>query len=82
MQNKANFKKAEMNVSSIFTKDYENERLRRLREKQSQTKPISKLKTEYRKQKTEGYLPEAGLAFCHKSSVSSLIPDPVTAEMA
>jgi hypothetical protein len=28
MQNKANFKKAEMNVSSILAKDYENKCLR------------------------------------------------------
>jgi len=41
MQNKANFKKAQMNVSSILTKDYENKYLGVLPEKQSQTKPIS-----------------------------------------
>jgi hypothetical protein len=40
MQNKANFKKAEMNVRYYLPKDYENERLRRPRGKQSQTKPI------------------------------------------
>jgi hypothetical protein len=39
MQNKANFKKEQMNVSSILTKDYENECLRRPLGKQSQSKP-------------------------------------------
>jgi len=42
MQNKANFKNDEMNVSSIFTKDYENKCPCRPDGKQSQTKPISR----------------------------------------
>jgi len=41
MQNKANFQKAQMNVSSLLIKDYENESLRRLLGKQSQTNPFT-----------------------------------------
>jgi hypothetical protein len=41
MQNKANFKKAEMNVSYYLQKDYENKCIRRPMGKQTQTKPIS-----------------------------------------
>jgi hypothetical protein len=39
LQNKANFKKARMNVNYYLQKDYENERLCRPPGKQSQTKP-------------------------------------------
>jgi hypothetical protein len=42
MQNKANFKKAGMNVSSIVTRDCENEPCLCKPVKQSQTKPISR----------------------------------------
>ncbi len=42
MQNKANFKISKMNVSSILTKDYENEPRLLAPGKQSQSKPISK----------------------------------------
>jgi len=57
LQNKANFKKAQMNVNSLMIKDYENERLRRPHGKQSQSKPISDDRrqiTEDRKQMTDG----------------------------
>jgi len=47
MQNKANFKKAEINVSSYLLKDCENEPRRCRQAKQSQTKPI------FRRQETE-----------------------------
>jgi len=39
MQNKANFRKSQMNVSTILTKDYENKTLGEHEKKQSQTKP-------------------------------------------
>ena len=42
MQNKPNFQKAEMNVNKVLTKDYENIRLRRLRENKPKSNPISK----------------------------------------
>jgi hypothetical protein len=32
MQNKPNFRKAQMNVNAVTTKDYENARLRRFRQ--------------------------------------------------
>jgi len=41
MQNKANFKKARMNVNYYQEKDYEDEGFRRRPGKQSQTKPIT-----------------------------------------
>ena len=40
MQNKANFRKAKMNVSAVNTNGYENNRLRRRRENKADTKPI------------------------------------------
>jgi len=40
MQNKANLLDIQMNVSSVKTKDYEDKRLCRRGEKQTQTKPI------------------------------------------
>jgi hypothetical protein len=40
MQNKPNFQKAKINLSLYSTKDYENKRLCRRGEKQTQTKPI------------------------------------------
>jgi len=46
MQNKANFKKARMNVTCYLQKDYENEPHLCRSGKQSQTKPISNRKTE------------------------------------
>ena len=39
MQNKANFRKSQMNVNKLLTKDYENETLGKRGKKQSQTKP-------------------------------------------
>jgi len=39
MQNKANLLDTQTNVSSVKTKDYENERLRRRGEKQTQSNP-------------------------------------------
>ena len=39
-QNKPNFRKAKMNVTSILTKDYENERLCRYGENKPNSKPI------------------------------------------
>jgi hypothetical protein len=41
MQNKANLLDSQMNVSSVKTKDYENKRLCRRGEKQTQTNPIA-----------------------------------------
>jgi hypothetical protein len=41
MQNKANLLDTQMNVISVKTKDYENKRLCRRDEKQTQSKPIS-----------------------------------------
>jgi len=41
MQNKANLLDTQMNVSSVKTKDYENKRLCRRGEKQTQSNPIS-----------------------------------------
>jgi len=46
MQNKPNFRKAEMNVSSILTKDYENVPLRRRRENKPNSNPIKANKTQ------------------------------------
>jgi len=40
MQNKPNLLDNQMNVSSVKTKEYENKRLCRRGEKQTQTKPI------------------------------------------
>ena len=40
MQNKANFRKSQMNVSYVITEDYKNETLSERGKKQSQTKPI------------------------------------------
>jgi hypothetical protein len=40
MQNKANLLDTQMNVSYCFNKDYENKRLFRRGEKQTQSKPI------------------------------------------
>ncbi len=39
MQNKANFRKSQMNVTKVLTKDYENKTLGEYGKKQSQTKP-------------------------------------------
>ena len=39
MQNKPNFGKAQMNVNTVITKDYENKRLRRLRENKPNSNP-------------------------------------------
>ncbi len=77
MQNKANFKKAEMNVSSISIRDYENKCLRGRKKNKAKQSQFQN-----RRQETEVYLPEVALTSCHKSSVSCLIPEPVTAEMA
>ena len=41
MQNKANLLDTQMNVSSVITKDYENKRLFRRGEKQTQSNPIA-----------------------------------------
>ena len=41
MQNKANFLKDKINATFFATKDYENERLRGPRGKQTQSNPIS-----------------------------------------
>jgi hypothetical protein len=46
MQNKANLLDTQMNVSSVKTKEYENKRLFRRPEKQTQTNPISKTRWE------------------------------------
>jgi hypothetical protein len=54
MQNKANFRKARINVNYYMQKDCENEPRLCRPEKQSQTKPI------FRRQKTEVYPPVAG----------------------
>ena len=40
MQNKANLLDTRMNVSIVLTKDYENERLCRLRQNKAKTNPI------------------------------------------
>jgi len=40
MQNEPNFRKSQMNVSTILTKDYEKRTLGQRGKKQSQTKPI------------------------------------------
>jgi hypothetical protein len=40
MQNKANFRKSQMNVNNVLTKDYEKKTLGERGKKQSQTKPI------------------------------------------
>ncbi len=40
MQNKPNFRKSQMNVNKVLTKDYENKTLGERGKKQSQTKPI------------------------------------------
>ena len=42
MQNKAKFRKSQMNVNKVLTKDYENKTLGERGKKQSQTKPNSK----------------------------------------
>jgi len=42
LQNKANFKKAGINVNYYLQKEYENEHLHRPPGKQTQTKPMSK----------------------------------------
>jgi hypothetical protein len=39
MQNKANFRKSQMNVNKVLTKDYEKKTLGQRGKKQSQTKP-------------------------------------------
>jgi len=48
MQNKANFKKARINVNYFLQKDCENEPHHCRQGKQSQTKPISNRKTDDR----------------------------------
>jgi len=40
MQNKANFRKSQMNANSILTKDYENETTLRLKKNKPKTNPI------------------------------------------
>jgi len=45
MQNKPNFERTQMNVSSLLTKEYENEQRFLASGKQTQSKPISVLKT-------------------------------------
>ncbi len=42
MQNKAKFRKSQMNVNNVLTRDYEEMTLGQRGKKQSQTKPISK----------------------------------------
>ncbi|MHC4424159.1 MAG: hypothetical protein ACYSWR_05765, partial [Planctomycetota bacterium] len=44
MQNKPNYLDAQMNVSSVLTKDYENKTTLQMRGKQTQSNPISKAK--------------------------------------
>jgi len=41
MQNKPNFRKSQMNVTTFFTKDYENKLLRRRGKNKANTNPIS-----------------------------------------
>jgi antitoxin component HigA of HigAB toxin-antitoxin module len=45
MQNKPNFESTQMNISSFLTKDYENEPRFLASGKQTQSNPISVLKT-------------------------------------
>jgi len=45
MQNKANFRKSQMNLNFYSKKEYENEPASRFQKKQIQSKPISILKT-------------------------------------
>ena len=46
MQNKPNLLNAQMNVSSVLTKDYENKPCLRTPGKQTQTNPISNRRTD------------------------------------
>jgi len=40
MQNKANFRKSQMNVNNVLTKDYENETLGKRGKNKAKTNPI------------------------------------------
>ena len=50
MQNKANFLNAQMNVTSFYTKDYENDNTFRLPENKPNSKPIQ---SQYKPKQTQ-----------------------------
>ncbi|GAF85096.1 unnamed protein product [marine sediment metagenome] len=53
MQNKANFRKSQMNVNKVLTKDYEKKTLGERGKKQSQTNPNKANQSQFPKSQNE-----------------------------
>jgi len=83
MQNKAKFRKSQMNVNKVLTKDYERKTLSGHGKKQSQTKPIKansrKAKMNVNKVLTKDYENMSNWAICENEPKTNPISEPIYA---